>query len=133
MSRKPTRRDFLKTTTWAGAGFWVAGNTVPASSSSPNEKLNIAGIGVGGKGWTDVNSCASENIVALCDVDAQRLGKMAERYPRAATYQDFRRLLERKDVDAVTISTPDHMHAPAAVMAMTLAAHCRAGPRRRDR
>ncbi len=123
MSRKRTRRDFLKTTTWAGVGFWVTGNTVHASSSSPNEKLNIAGIGVGGKGWTDVNSCASENIVALCDVDAQRLGKMAERYPRAATYRDFRRLLERKDIDAVTISTPDHMHAPAAVMAMTLGKH----------
>ncbi|HID77799.1 MAG TPA: Gfo/Idh/MocA family oxidoreductase, partial [Planctomycetaceae bacterium] len=93
---------------------------------SPNERLNIAGIGVGGRGAANVNGVAGENIVALCDVDEARAGKTFERYPKAKRYKDFRRMLEEMDrqIDAVVIGTPDHTHAPAGVMAMGMGKHC---------
>jgi len=69
MTHQLTRRDFLKSTALAGAGFWAAHRTVWAGMKSPNEKLNIAGIGVGGRGAGDISGVSSENIVALCDVD----------------------------------------------------------------
>jgi predicted dehydrogenase len=88
-------------------------------------KLNIACIGVGGQGWHDVRQIASENVVALCDVDLNR-GKAAfELFPQAKPYRDFRLMLMEMDeqIDAVTISTPDHMHFPAAMMAMKMGKH----------
>src|SRR5581483_11282385 len=124
MAKRNHRRDFLKQAGVAGVGFWVAGTSVRAESKSPNEKLNVAVIGCGGKGSSDTDGCASENIVALCDVDETRAGKTFEKYPDAARYQDFRKLLEeRKDIDAVVVSTPDHTHAPASIMAMKLGKH----------
>lgn len=92
---------------------------------SPNEKLNIAGIGIGGKGHTDVDQCArTENIVALCDVDSKYAAKTFDQFPKAKRYTDFRRMLEKqKDIDAVTVSTPDHMHAFIALTAMQLGKH----------
>ncbi|MBL8793871.1 MAG: Gfo/Idh/MocA family oxidoreductase [Planctomycetia bacterium] len=82
--------------------------------ASANEKLNIGASGVGGKGVENLNGVSSQNIVALCDIDENSLGKAAETHPKADKYHDFRKLLERKDRDAVVISTPDHTHAPAA-------------------
>ncbi len=120
MSKSIKRRQFLKTSVATASALALPG---VLWTKSPNEKIGIGGIGVGGKGWTDVNACASERIVALCDVDEKPLAKMAERYPRAATYHDFRELLERKDVDAVTVSIPDHGHAAASMMAMKLGKH----------
>ncbi|HIQ20233.1 MAG TPA: Gfo/Idh/MocA family oxidoreductase [Planctomycetes bacterium] len=124
MSVPISRRRMLRTAV-VGAGVW----TVSAGRGrcrSPNERLNIAGIGVGGRGAANVNGVAGENIVALCDVDEARAGKTFERYPKAKRYKDFRRMLEEMDrqIDAVVIGTPDHTHAPAGVMAMGMGKHC---------
>lgn len=118
------RRDFLKTSALAGAGFWVAAGASRAQSKSPNEKLNVAVVGCGGKGESDTNNANSENIVALCDVDENRGAGSFKRYPDAKIYKDFREMLEKeKSIDAVIVSTPDHTHAPAAAMAMRLGKH----------
>jgi predicted dehydrogenase len=126
MSTLISRRDMLRTAAVA-AGVWTtAGSSIRAQSRSPNEKLNIAGIGIGGRGADDVHGTAHENIVALCDVDEQRAGKTYEKYPHAKRYKDFRKLLDEmhRQIDAVVIGTPDHTHAPAGVMAMKLGKHC---------
>ena len=119
------RRDFVKgsSATLAGIaiGVWTA--TAQSESNSPNEKLNIGCIGVGGKGWVDMTSVRNENIVAVCDVDSARLGKASSEFRNAAKFGDFRKLLERKDIDAVTVSTPDHTHAVASMGAMKLGKH----------
>src|SRR5688500_2683787 len=113
-----TRRRFLQGS--AAAGLIPC---LPASAS-PNDRLNIAIVGVGGRGAKNLEGVLSENIVALCDVDAITLGKAAERHPKARTHADFRRMLEeQKDIDAVVISTADHTHAPAAMMAMRMGKH----------
>jgi predicted dehydrogenase len=125
-----TRRMFLAGSAAAVASGTLAGRAfgqqAPAqiSTASPNEKLNIAAIGAGGKGRSDINGCRSENVVALCDVDWNRGAQSFEVFPDAKKYKDFRKMLEEmKEIDAVTISTPDHMHAPAALMAMALGKH----------
>ena len=90
-----------------------------------NGRLNIAGIGVGGKGASDVANVDQENIVALCDVDEINAAGSFKKFPNAKRYKDFRVMLEKegKAIDAVTVSTPDHMHAPAAITAMRLGKH----------
>ncbi len=126
MKRRTNRREFLQQTTLAGVGFWVAGGLTQVESQSPNEKLNIACIGVGGKGSSDTDQAGNHgNIVALCDIDDDTLGKKAERFPKAKKYNDFRKMLDEmhKQIDAVTVSTPDHTHAPASIMAMKLGKH----------
>jgi predicted dehydrogenase len=92
-----------------------------SGQQAPSDKLNIGCVGVGGmQGANDVNSIKSENIYALCDVDEKHLGKMAERYPKAKRYRDFRDMLdkEQKNLQGVTVTIPDHMHASVAVWAM---------------
>ncbi len=130
---KMTRRAFLAatTTTLALAGTATrnicnAARVVPRKLS-PNEKLNIAGIGVGGMGGGDVNGCGEENIVALCDVDWKSAAEIFARFPNAKQYKDYRKMLDEMGdgIDAVTISTPDHTHAPAAYTAMKLGKHVR--------
>lgn len=107
------RRDFMKT----AAGF-AAVSTLPhgffigAKGKSPNEKLNIAGVGIGGMGKNNIKKCEDENIVALCDVDQAYAGPVFEKYPKAKRYVDYREMLDKqKDIDAVIIATPDHTHA----------------------
>jgi predicted dehydrogenase len=80
----------------------------------PSEKLNIAGIGVGGRGGGVIGGVESQNIVALCDVDAERAADTFKRYEHARKYRDFRKMLDKeaKNIDAVTVATPDHVHAP---------------------
>ncbi|MCP4644918.1 MAG: Gfo/Idh/MocA family oxidoreductase [bacterium] len=91
---------------------------------SPNEKLNIAGIGIGGQGAGDLRNMADENIVALCDVDDKHAAHTYERYPKAKRYRDYRVMLEKqKDIDAVVIATPDHLHAVIAMAAIKLGKH----------
>ncbi|NLN92009.1 MAG: Gfo/Idh/MocA family oxidoreductase [Candidatus Hydrogenedens sp.] len=127
---KLTRRAFLASATSSAltAGAFAArpnrARVVPGKIS-PNEKLNVAGIGVGGKGTHDILSFKRENIVALCDVDANRAGEAFYRVPEAKQYQDFRKMLDEmdSDIDVLTVSTPDHTHAPAAYMAMKLGKH----------
>src|SRR6185369_2689019 len=90
------------------------------------EQLNIACIGVGGKGSSDTDHAGNHgNIVALCDIDDQHLDAKASKFPQAKKFNDFRKMLEQMDksIDAVTVSTPDHTHAFAAVMAMKMGKH----------
>lgn len=120
------RRRFLRTASLAGFGFWMSGRPAWAQGPSPNDKLNFACIGVGGKGSSDTDQVADfGNIVALCDIDEKRLAAKAEKLPRAKTYHDFRKLFDElhRSVDAVVVSTPDHTHALAAIMAMRLGKH----------
>jgi len=123
MSRHANRREFLKSSALTGAGLWVAGSCATAQNRSPNEKLNMGIIGVHSRGAANMKAVASENIVALCDVDERYLAEAAKRYPKAKTYIDWRKMLEQKDVDAVTVSTTEHTHAPASVMAMKRGKH----------
>lgn len=85
---------------------------------SPNEKLNLGVIGVGGRGGDNLRGVAQENIVALCDIDDKRLGAAAQQFPGAKTFSDFRQVLELKDIDAVVVSTPDHTHAVITAAAL---------------
>src|SRR6185295_7393993 len=118
------RRSFLQITTASGRSalsfpFVSARNVLGA-----NGRLNIAGIGAGGKGAVDVPGCDSENIVALCDVDEINAADIFKKYPAAKRYKDFRVMLEKeKSIDAVTVSTPDHTHFPAAMLAMRMHKH----------
>ncbi len=124
--RRTGRRDFLRRTSLAGAGFWVGARAATVHAKSPNEKLNIGMIGCGGKGWTNLLLLTGQghNIVALCDVDEKRAARAFRMKPKAKRYHDFRKMLEaRKDLDAVVVSTPDHTHAAASVMAMRLGKH----------
>ena len=119
-----TRRTFLKQT--AAAASTVFGLPNILSAKSPNEKLNIAGIGVGGQGYGDLrNISITENIVALADVDAARAAQAFKQWEKAAKYTDFRKMLDKeaKNIDAVVIATPDHMHATAALACMQLGKH----------
>lgn len=120
---RENRRDFLVQTGVAGIGYWVAGGLSAAESNSPNEKLNIASIGCGGKGGSDIGACASQNVVALCDVDHERAAGAIKQFPNATRYKDFRKMLEKEKIDAVVVSTPDHTHAVAAAMAMKMGKH----------
>ena len=123
-----TRRAFLAAaTTTAAVAYAPRANTaeVVPGKKSPNEKLNIAGIGVGGKGLGDIMSCRRENVVALCDPDWDRAGEAFYKIKGAKHYKDYRKMLEEMgdEIDACTVSTPDHTHAPAAYMAMKLGKH----------
>jgi len=127
--RDMTRRAFLAGTTTAAvaaSGCATRMNTaqVVPKKVSPNEKLNVAAIGAGGMGGGDISACRKENVVALCDVDWDRAAKSFKTFPNAKKYRDYRNMLEEMpEIDAVTISTPDHTHAPAAYMAMKLGKH----------
>jgi predicted dehydrogenase len=96
-----------------------------AGVDSANNKLNIAGIGVGGRGASDIEGVSSQNIVALCDTDLRRAAGTIKKFPNAKIYRDFREMLdkEHKNIDAVVIGAPDHIHAPASIMAMKLGKH----------
>ena len=91
-----------------------------AGYKSPNEKLNIASIGAGGRAEGDIQGCESENIVALCDVDDKQAAETYAKYEKATKYKDFRKMLDKegKNIDAVIVATPDHMHAFAAMWCM---------------
>ncbi len=91
----------------------------------PSEKLNIAGIGVGGRGADDLRELESQNIVALCDVDEARAAETFKKYPSARKYTDFREMLDKEDknIDAVIVATPDHVHAVASMAAIKRGKH----------
>jgi predicted dehydrogenase len=100
---------------------WILGGT---GRAAPSDKLNIAGVGVGGMGAEYLKGLSDENIVALCDVDSDKAAKTFNRYPSAKTYTDFRELLDKeKGIDAVVIGTPDHTHAAVAMAAIQLHKH----------
>ena len=126
MTHQPSRREFLQTAAATGVGYWVAAGQTPKVSASPNERVAIAGIGVEGIGAYDITAAARfADIVAICDVDKGRLNGAQQKYPKAKAYTDYRKLFDEmgKIVDAATISTPDHMHAAQALMAMRMKKH----------
>ncbi len=95
-----------------------------AGHTPPSEKLNIAGIGIGGRGEGDLDEVGTENIVALCDVDEAYAGRVFKKYPNARKWTDFRKMLdEQEDIDAVVIATPDHLHAVIAMAAIKRGKH----------
>ncbi len=127
--KKVTRRWFIMSTAALAAGCATTPEQKPVKvtkAESPNEKLNIAAIGAGGKGESDIRSVAPRNnIVALCDVDEKRAAESLRRFPNAKRYKDFRKMLDKEhnNLDAVTISTPDNTHTVAAMAAMELGLH----------
>jgi len=124
--RSITRRTFLKTTAAAAAAMpLLHPRTARAAARvSANERLNIAVVGTQNQAWWNIQHITGENIIALCDVDANHLARAAESFPKAAQYRDFRKMLDKqRDIDAVLVATPDHIHAPASLMAMRLGKH----------
>jgi hypothetical protein len=121
------RRTFIKQTAAAAAAFVIVPRHVlgSAGNTAPSDKLNIASIGAGGMAITDIKGCSTENIVALCDVNEKSAGEMFGAYPKAARYKDFRVMLEKenKNIDAVIVATPDHIHAVAAMAAIRMGKH----------
>jgi predicted dehydrogenase len=119
------RREFIRAAGLGSAGLLAA--TVPAFAArrklSPNEKLNIGVIGVAARGGDNLREVSTENIVALCDVDEQRLNAAAKSHPGARLYHDFRKLIDQRDIDAIVVSTPDHTHAVASVRALKSGRH----------
>jgi len=97
--------------------------TTTARRISPNEKLNIGVIGVGGQGAFSIGNLKDQNIVALCDVDANNLAKAAQQFPAAITYRDFRKLIDQDGIDAIVVATPDHTHAVATAAALRSGRH----------
>lgn len=124
MSEQINRRSFLRSASTA-AGLLLAGEAFAKKPRrvSANEKLNIGVVGVAGQGGYNLDNVAGENIVALCDVDEALLAGARKAHPKAVTYTDFRRMMDRRDLDAVVISTPDHTHAVAAMAALKSGRH----------
>ncbi len=120
-----SRRDLLQGGL-AAAAFTIVPRHVlgGAGNVPPSEKLNIAGVGIGGQGASDLNDVSSENIVALCDVDWDYAAHTFKQYPKAKQYKDFRVMFEKeKGIDAVVVGTPDHNHAVVSMMAIKLGKH----------
>ena len=119
MTRLIHRRQFLESSLRFGAAAGIAVPLIqPSRVLDAGERLNIGVIGVGGRGAADLAAVAGENIVALCDVDENRLNAAASKFPKAAKYFDYRKLLDQKNLDAVVVATPDHHHAPATIRAL---------------
>ena len=117
------RRQFLKSTVAAGAGLLILPGGSLLGANAPSNKLNVALIGAWGRGRAHHSSIASENVVALCDVDENHLALAAEKFPKAKHYVDWRKCLEQKDLDAVICCTTDHTHAFIANWAMNRDLH----------
>ena len=124
-----SRRDFIKKGAIASSFFIVPRNVLGGIGFiAPSDQLNIAAIGAGGKGRSDIKNASvngRERIVALCDVDFSGSAKDSVKlFPNAKLYADYREMLDKeKDIDALTISTPDHVHGPAAAFAMERGKH----------
>ncbi len=124
-----SRRNFIKNTALATAGFYIVPRHVLGRGYiAPSDKLNIAGIGCGGKAEVNLPYAwnkGAENIAALCDVDDRMAVEARKKWPNAPYYKDYRELLdkEHKNIDAIIVTTPDHMHAPIALAAMQLGKH----------
>ena len=126
MTETMRRRDFIFKSAAAAAAFTILPRHVLGGPRhvSPSEKLNIAGIGIGGQGKSDLASVSTENIVALCDVDQNYAAPVISQYPAAKLYTDYRVMLDKqKDIDAVVIATPDHTHAVITLAALRAGKH----------
>src|SRR5690606_11405599 len=123
-----SRRKFIKTAGMA-TGFTIVSSNVLGKKlgyTAPSDKMNIAGIGVGGVGRRNLKNMDSENIVALCDVDWKYAAKTFNDYPKAQRFKDWREMFDKigKSIDGIMVATPDHTHAAVAAHAMTLGKHC---------
>ena len=124
-----SRRKFIRNSSMAAAGFFIVPRHVLGRGFvAPSDKLNVAGIGVGGKGESDINEffkSGKANIYAMADVDDRQSVKSRERFPKAKYYRDFREMLDKNknSIDAVSVSTPDHTHAFATIYAMQMGKH----------
>ncbi len=122
-----SRRDFVGDVAATGMAFTIVPRHVLGGPGyrAPSDSLNIACIGVGGRGQADLRGVSGENIYALCDVDSRALAAASNRHTSAKRYEDFRVMLEREadNIDAVTVATPDHTHTVAAMMAMKMGEH----------
>jgi predicted dehydrogenase len=128
MSSSVNRRRFLQTVAAGGAGYFftAAARSAERAAAGPNGKVHFGCIGVGGKGSGDSSQAGKVGtVVALCDIDEKTLARKGRAFPDAKTYFDFRKMLDEMghDIDAVTVSTPDHTHAVAAIMAMKMKKH----------
>jgi predicted dehydrogenase len=123
---KLSRREFMGAAAAATAFTFVPRHVLGGRRFiSPSDKLNVACIGVGGMGGSDVRQMSTENIIALCDVDWKHAADTFKRVPNAKKYRDFRRMLDKegRNIDAVTVSTPDNTHAVAAMMTIKMGKH----------
>ena len=121
-----TRRQFLRGATLSAAAFMVVPGAVLGlrGAASANQKLNLAGIGIGGQGGDDLSHLESESIVALCDVDKNHAAHIFKKYPKAQQFTDYRQMLDQiKEIDAVVVATPDHHHAFASMEAIKRGKH----------
>ena len=127
MTKKSTRRNFLGTTAALGSALWVSPRTFAGPTRSALEGLTAACVGVGGKGDSDCSHIADQDveIVGICDVDRRTLEKKGKQFSDAQQFTDFREMLDKlgDKVDIVTVSTPDHTHAAAAIKAMKMKKH----------
>lgn len=126
MRRNASRREFLQTTAAIGAGYWVAGGVMAQESRSPNEKVQVACVGVGGKGRSDAEAANRHGkVVAMCDVDSKFLSGLESIFKTGNTFADYREMFDKMGdkFDAVTVSTPDHTHAVIAAAAMKMGKH----------
>lgn len=120
----PSRREFIVGTSAAAFSILPGAVFAEDGGSGSGDRLNIAGIGVGGRGFNDLRAMEPENIVALCDVDHSYASKAFKRYPKARVYTDYREMLDKQsDIDAVMIGTPDHTHAVIAMAAIEAGKH----------
>jgi predicted dehydrogenase len=118
------RRDFLKAAGFAAATIVPRHALGGEGQTPPSEKLNIAGVGIGGQGGGVLRDMAGENIVALCDVDSQKAAGTFNAFPKAQRFRDYRELLDKcRNIEAVMVATPDHMHAPITVAALRAGKH----------
>lgn len=122
-----SRRQFVAMSAMAGVGLWVGGGVSAKPSRLVNDEIAFASIGVGGKGASDSTMLGNlGRMVAICDVDENNLNKKKREFTDAKAFFDYRKLLEEcgDTIDAVSISTPDHMHAPISLQAMRMGKHC---------
>jgi len=124
-SNSISRRRFLHSTAASAALMIVPSRVLGLDGAKPpSDRLNVAGIGIGGQGSHDLEALQSENIIALCDVDTKYAAPIFERYPNAKKFTDFRKMLDNQpDIDAVVIATPDHLHACIAMDAIKRGKH----------
>lgn len=123
MSLHWSRREFIRQSTLSGLGVALSQRVSQAQKTPIQDKLNLGIVGVANRGGDNMAGVQGQNIVALCDIDDNYLDAAAARFPQAKKYNDFRKLLEQKGLDAVVVSTPDHMHAPIAAAALNAGLH----------
>ncbi|MGA2496677.1 MAG: Gfo/Idh/MocA family oxidoreductase [Tepidisphaeraceae bacterium] len=123
-SHRASRRRILGTAVAAAGVMIVPRYVLGQGQTPPSEKLNIAGIGIGGQGGEDLKEFADENIGVLCEVDWGHAAHTFERYPKAIKYKDYRQMFDKeKSIEAVVVGTPDHNHAPVSMMAIKHGKH----------